>query len=85
MQRTFWRALPLALIVIAIVVAILEQLLGGMPQTATAEALTERRLSANGTGVVNLTPDIAYVDVGADARSENLTEAVAEANAKTEY
>ena len=82
MTRALSRSLPLALIVVAMAVAVMGQLLDGVPQTAKAQALNDRRLSVNGTGVVNLTPDIAYVDVGADTRSESLPEALAEANTK---
>ena len=44
----------------------------------------ERTLSVTGTGTANLTPDIAYVNIGVHTESETADEAVAENNAQTQ-
>ena len=44
----------------------------------------QRTLSVSGTGTANLTPDIAYVNVGVHTEKQTAAEAVAENNAQTQ-
>jgi uncharacterized protein YggE len=55
------------------------------PTTINQEAPPpQRTLSVSGTGIANLTPDIAYVNVGVHTEQPTAAEAVAENNAQTE-
>ena len=45
---------------------------------------TQRTLSVSGTGTANLTPDIAYINIGVHTEKPTATEAVSENNAQTQ-
>jgi uncharacterized protein YggE len=45
---------------------------------------TQRTLSVSGTGTANLTPDIAYVNIGVHTEKQTAAEAVAENNTQTQ-
>jgi uncharacterized protein YggE len=57
---------------------------GAVPAGSAASQPTERTLSVSGTGVANLTPDIAYINVGVHTEKQTAAEAVDENNAQTQ-
>jgi uncharacterized protein YggE len=60
-----------------ILVVLLAALLAGCA-TAAAPPASDRGISVTGTGRVSLAPDIVTVDIGAEARAPQLTDATAE-------
>ena len=54
------------------------------PTTATIQQETQRSLSVTGSGVANLTPDLAYVNIGVHTEAPTAAEAVEENNAQTQ-
>jgi uncharacterized protein YggE len=52
--------------------------------TSVGSTAPNRNLSVTGTGTVYLTPDIAYIYIGVHTEDENISQAVADNNAKAE-
>jgi uncharacterized protein len=75
------------LLVSLVAVALLVSACGSavVPQPGQqAASSTQRSLSVTGTGTANLTPDIAYVNVGVHTEKQTAAEAVAENNDQTQ-
>lgn len=55
------------------------------PATIVAnQAPPQRTMIVTGTGMVNLTPDIAYINIGVHTEKDTASDAVAESNAQTQ-
>jgi len=56
----------------------------GPATIVTNPAAPQRTLSVNGNGTVNLTPDIAYINIGVHTESASASEAVSDNNLETQ-